>query len=185
MSSELTGPRVTLRRWRMADRPAFAAINADPQVTRYFTSAYSRAQSDAFLDRIEAHFEAYGFGFWAVATDETPLIGLVGLQHADFEAPFTPAVEIGWRLSPEAQGKGLALEAARLALAYGFDRLGLGSIIAFTVPANTRSWGLMERLGMRREMAFEHPLVAAGHPLRPHLLYRVTRAEFAKTGGTD
>ena len=110
---------------------------------------------------------------------ETPLIGAIGLTRVllpDFA--FAPAVEIGWRLLPSHWGRGYALEAARAVLDDGFGRLGLSEIVAFTVPANHRSWGLMERLGMQRDADhdFDHPRVPKGHPLLRHILYRVRRA---------
>ena len=64
---------------------------------------------------------------------------------------------------------------ARLALAAGFGPIGLAAIVAFTVPANAPSWRLMEKLGMASAGGFDHPRLPKGHPLRPHLLYRLTR----------
>jgi ribosomal-protein-alanine N-acetyltransferase len=107
------------------------------------------------------------------------LVGVVGLQHISWEAYFTPAVEIGWRIAPAFQRQGYAEEAARLALAAGFGPIGLGEILAFTVPGNAPSWLLMTKLGMRPAGTFEHPRLAADHPLRTHLLYRMTRRDWA------
>ncbi|HYZ33481.1 MAG TPA: GNAT family N-acetyltransferase [Crenalkalicoccus sp.] len=172
----LSGPRVALRPFRPADAEAFAAMNRDPLVMRHFTAPLTRAESDAFLARIASHQAAHGFAFWAVVPqgEEAP-IGLCGLQHVPFSARFTPAVEIGWRLRPDRWGKGLAEEAARLALGHGFGALGLEEIVAFTAPANAPSWRLMQRLGMRADGGFEHPRLPEGHPLRPQLLYRLAR----------
>jgi RimJ/RimL family protein N-acetyltransferase len=111
------------------------------------------------------------------------LVGFCGLQRVPFEARFTPAVEIGWRLFPAHWGQGLAREAAELALGAAFGPLALGEVVAFTVPANAPSWGLMRRLGMRPEGAFEHPRLPEGHPLRPHLLYRSRRDEWTGAAG--
>jgi ribosomal-protein-alanine N-acetyltransferase len=107
-------------------------------------------------------------------------IGIVGLARPDFEAPFMPAVEVGWRLAAEHWGQGYATEAAQGVLAFGFERLGLPEIVSFTTTANVRSRRVMEKLGMRRAPAedFLHPLIAEGHPLRPHVLYRLPRQAF-------
>jgi RimJ/RimL family protein N-acetyltransferase len=172
---ELETSRLRLRRWRPEDRPAFYAINCEPAVNRYLTPL-TREGSDARIDRAEAHFEAHGWGNWAVEEKAGgALIGLCGLMHVPFEAAFTPAVEAAWRFSTPWQGRGFAREAAEAVIACGFDRIGLDRIVAFTVPANTASWGLMIRLGMARTGAFDHPTLPDGHPLKPHLLYEIRR----------
>jgi RimJ/RimL family protein N-acetyltransferase len=172
----LTTPRLVLRRWRAGDRAPFAALNADPAVMEFFPALLSEAESDALADVLDAAIAARGFGFWAVeAPGVAPFIGFVGLSVPPFAAPFTPCVEIGWRLARPYWGRGFATEAARAALAFGFDRLGLGEIVAFTVPGNLRSRRVMERLGMTRraEDDFDHPLLPPGHALRRHVLYRM------------
>jgi ribosomal-protein-alanine N-acetyltransferase len=173
---QLTTPRLTLRRWRDEDRAPFAAMNADPRVMEFFPATLSRAESDALVDRIEAHFDEHGFGAWAIEVPGVaPFVGFTGLSVPRFEAPFMPCVEVGWRLAVAHWGKGYATEAARLALDYGFETLRLAEIVAFTVPANLRSRAVMERIGMRRDPAddFDHPALAAGHPRRRHVLYRL------------
>jgi ribosomal-protein-alanine N-acetyltransferase len=175
---ELLTERLRLRRWRPSDRDPFAALNADPEVMEHFPAPLPRAESDALIDAIEAGFEARGFGLWAVeARASGALLGFTGLSVPSFDAPFTPAVEIGWRLAREAWGRGYATEAARAAAALGFDALGLAEIVSFTAVANARSRAVMERLGMTRDPAddFDHPRVAAGDPLRRHVLYRLRR----------
>ena len=170
--------RLVLRRWQPQDRAPFATLNGDTQVMAFFVNPLSRAESDALIDRIEAGFDAHGFGFWALEHRETgAFLGMCGLAVPRFDAPFTPCVEIGWRLSRAHWGQGYAIEAARAALACGFGRFGLRQIVAFTVLANRRSWGLMERLGMTRDPAddFDHPAVPPGHPLQRHVLYRLNR----------
>ena len=172
--------RLLMRRWRDGDRPAFAAMNADPAVMEYFPSTRDRRESDAVVDRIEAHFDARGFGLWAVEIPGlVPFIGFVGLWTPSFEAHFTPAVEVGWRLAREHWGRGYATEAAEAAVAVGFDALGLEEIVAFTVPANFRSRRVMEHLGMTHDAAddFDHPGITEGHALRRHVLYRLGRPD--------
>lgn len=164
--------RLLLRPWQEADRDAFAALNADPRVVEHLAGPLDRAASDALLDRLRVHVARRGFGVWAVADRETKaFVGMVGLAVVGFEAPFTPAVEVLWRLVPERWGQGLATEGAREALRYAFEELGLPRVVSFTVPANTRSWRVMERLGMAPAGSFEHPALPEGHPLRTHRLF--------------
>ena len=177
----LTTPRLRLRQWREEDLAPFAALNADPQVMEFFPKTLTRAESDAVAGRIRDHFARHGFGLWAVeAPGIADFMGFVGLAVPSFEAHFTPCVEIGWRLAREHWGHGYATEAATAALAFGFGDRALEEIVAFTVPANIPSRRVMGRLGMRRLPAddFEHPAIADGHPLRPHVLYRLRRADW-------
>jgi RimJ/RimL family protein N-acetyltransferase len=176
--SQLRTRRLLLRRWREEDRTAFAALNADPIVMEHFPAALSRGESDVLVDRIEAGFEQRGWGLWAVEVPgSAAFIGFVGLNPATFDAPFTPAVEIGWRLAREHWGKGYATEGASAALEFGFDALGLDEIVSFTTHANTRSRRVMERLQMQRDPAddFDNPNVPGGDRCRPHVLYRLDR----------
>ena len=186
MTADAAGPvlrtdRLVLRPWRDTDRAPFAALNADPQVVQFFPKPLTRAESDAMLDRMREHFARHGFGFWAVeAPGVADLVGAIGLLVPSFETAFTPCVEIGWRLARDHWGRGYATEGAAAALAFGFEQLGLDEIVSFTVPANLASRRVMERLGMTRSPAddFEHPFLPAGHPLRPHVLYRLSRASW-------
>ena len=150
-------------------------MNADPRVMEYFAAPLSPDESDAMILRNQAHMAQHGFGFFAVELRDTgELIGLTGLSRVPFEAHFTPCVEIGWRLAAAHWNRGLATEAARQCLRYGFEELALQEIVAFTVPANQRSRRVMEKLGMTRNADddFEHPRLPEGHPLRKHVLYR-------------
>lgn len=175
----LTTPRLHLRRWEPRDRAPFAALNADPEVMAHFPSTLTRDESDAFVDRIEAHFERHGWGLWAVERRaDAAFVGFLGLWPATFEAHFTPAVEIGWRFARHGWGAGLATEAGHATLADARDRLEMTEIVSFTTVANHRSSAVMERLGMTNDPAedFDHPGVdGASHPhLVRHRLYRVT-----------
>ena len=179
----LHGPRILLRPWRLPeDLDPLFALNGDPAVMRFFANTHDRAESDAWGGRMAAHFAQHGWGFWVV---ELPgiasLAGVVGLLNVAFDAPFTPAVEIGWRIAARFQRQGLAEEAARLALAYGFGPLALPRIVAFTPPANVPSWSLMERLGMNRAGSFEHPRLPEGHAFRHQLLYAATRRDWIES----
>jgi ribosomal-protein-alanine N-acetyltransferase len=173
---QLNTEQLLLRRWRLSDREPFAALNADPNVSEYLGGPLTHEQSDDLVERIEAGFERHGFGLWAVeARAEEEFIGFAGLAIPSFEAHFTPAVEVGWRLARSAWGHGYATEAGREALAFGFGPGGLEEIVSMTAVGNRRSRAVMERLGMRRnpDDDFDHPNVAAGDPLRRHVLYRI------------
>jgi ribosomal-protein-alanine N-acetyltransferase len=184
---ELRTERLVMRRWRADDRPAFAALNADPEVMRHFPEPLTRAQSDLMVDRIEARFDRLGFGLWAVEVAETGrFIGFTGLSVPAFAAPFMPAVEVGWRLARWAWGYGYASEAARRALDHAFGPAGLGEVVSFTATSNTRSMAVMERIGMVRDPDddFDHPMVEEGHRLRRHVLYRITAERHAALAGS-
>lgn len=171
----LRTPRLLLRPWRDTDLAPFAALNADPEVRRWFAGTLTREDSDAQAARHQKHITTHGFGFWAVEAPGTAaFIGLVGLQHVTFAAPFAPAVEIGWRLARAYWGMGYATEAARAALAHAFGPLGLSEVVSFAVPGNLASRRVMERIGMTHDPDgdFDHPALPEGHPFRRHALYR-------------
>jgi RimJ/RimL family protein N-acetyltransferase len=170
--------RLLLRMWRDEDRMPFAALNADPRVMEHFPKLLDRAESDAVAARIRENFDRRGFGLWAVEVPGVAeFIGFVGLSVPHFEAHFTPCVEIGWRLARDHWGFGFASESARAAVDFGFSQLELDQIVSFTVPANKRSRAVMERIGMTRTPVddFDHPSLPDGHPLRRHVLYRLSR----------
>lgn len=170
MTDELRTERLILRAWRPGDRAPFATLNADPVVMEHFPSTLNAEQSDAMVDRIEVHFDAHGFGFWALEHDGR-FLGFTGLQHVGFVAAFTPGVEVGWRLARDAWGQGYASEAATAALAYGLQRHD--SIVSFTAVTNVRSQRVMRRIGMTYEGEFDNPRLPEGDPLRRHVLYRI------------
>ncbi|MGH8986630.1 MAG: GNAT family N-acetyltransferase [Acidimicrobiia bacterium] len=175
---ELRTSRLLLRRWRPADRTPFAALNADPVVMEHFPARLTRAESDEFVERHDAALEERGYGLWAVEVPGVaPCIGFIGLNLATFDAPFTPALEVGWRLARDAWGHGYASEGARAALGFAFGTLEKDEVVSFTTVKNVRSRAVMERLGMTNDPAedFEHPNLPAGHPVRPHVLYRLSR----------
>jgi len=170
--------RLLLRPWRDTDRPLFAEQSADPMVMRFLLGVLTREESDVYVDRIETHLAEAGFCKWAVeAPDVAPFIGAVGLSRVKFEASFTPAVEVAWRLNRRYWGQGYATEAARAAIEDGFTRVGLTEIVALTTLANIASMRVMERLGMQRTIEFDHPLVPQGHELKRHILYRLRRED--------
>jgi len=188
-------PRLLLRPWRDEDVDAFAAMFDDPKVMEFLLPARGRmsasadadrAAIDAIVGRIRAHFDQHGYGWWAAELQETgAFIGFIGLVHIPFEAHFTPAVEVGWRLASAYWGKGYATEGARASLEVAFTELGFEEIVSITVPANQRSWRVMERIGMTRDPAddFDHPRVPDGSPMKRHVLSRIDRARWAETRG--
>jgi RimJ/RimL family protein N-acetyltransferase len=178
---ELRTERLVLRAWRDADRAPFAAMNADPVVMEHFPSALTRAQSDAMVDLIQQRWADGRPSLWAVEVPAVAdFVGFVGLLEPSFTAGFTPCVEVGWRLAAPFWGRGYAPEGAAAALEHGFDVRGLDEIVSFTVPANDRSRRVMEKLGLRHDPAddFDHPNLPPGDPLRRHVLYRLSAAEW-------
>lgn len=165
-------PRLRLRKWTAADAEPFAAINADARVAEHLPSTLTRPQSDAVIVELQAHIRQWGFGIWAVERlDSCAFIGFVGLNIPRWRAPFVPAVECAWRLGFPHWGQGFAREAMQEILRFSWDQLRLPYLLSWTVPANTRSWGLMERLGFARIGTFAHPKLPQEHALSPHLLY--------------
>ena len=170
--------RLILREFLDRDREPFARMNADPRVMEQFPSMLSREESDAFVDRIGQRWTEVGVGLWALERRaDGAFLGFTGLAIHLFEAPFMPAVEVGWRLAVDAWGFGYATEAARESLRFGFEDRGLQEILSWTTTTNVRSQAVMERLGMTRDPAddFDHPNVPVGSPLRRHVLYRLSR----------
>lgn len=181
----LTTERLLLRRWREIDRIPFREINADPRVMEFMPELLTAEASDALISRLEDHFDRYGFGLFAVDLRQEPdsaqrFIGFIGLSVPSFDAPFMPAVEIGWRLAAEHWGEGLATEAAHAVVQHAFEEIGLCDLVSYTVPGNLRSRRVMEKLGMRHDSAedFDHPKLPVGHPLHRHVLYRLSREEW-------
>jgi len=176
--------QLVLRPWRDEDIADFAEMSADPVVMEYLLPLSERGLSaDTWVARKRAHWEEHGFGQWVVELPgEASFIGVVGLETVSYDAHFTPAVEVAWRLVRAYWGRGYATEAAKAALDYGFGEVGLGEIVALTVPANQRSRRVMKRLGMTRSPQddFDHPRLPEG-PLRRHVLYRLRNPN----GGAD
>jgi RimJ/RimL family protein N-acetyltransferase len=176
--------RLVLRPWRRSDRESFAALNADPVVMEHFQGTMSAAQTDDFVDRIEACWAERGWGLWAVEVDGVaPFVGYVGLWPA--EDVNGSICEVGWRLAHEHWGHGYAPEAAREVLRFGFEEVGLDEIVSFTSVGNRNSQRVMEKIGLRRDPAgdFDHPRVdAERHPhLVRHVLYRLDARSWASS----
>jgi RimJ/RimL family protein N-acetyltransferase len=178
LPQHLRTDRLWLRRWLPDDREQYARLNADPRVVEFLPGPLTREESDARVDLIETHFQKHGFGLWAVEIPGiTRFAGFVGLANPHFVMPFSPCIEIGWRLAAEHWNQGYATEGARAALAFGFQSLQLKEIVSYTVPENIRSRHVMEKIGMTYSPSedFDHPALPEGHRLRRHVLYRLAR----------
>lgn len=168
--------RLILRTWKEDDAEAYFRINQDPKVIEFLRGPLTMEEVRAFIPAVNSHGAKYGYTLWATELKESgALMGFIGLNYTDWAAHFTPAVEVGWRLDSDYWGKGYATEGAKASLEYGFKQCGLKEVVSFTVPANIRSIGVMERIGMTRDPKgdFAHPKLPADHPLSRHVLYRV------------
>ena len=177
---EFQTPRLAFRVWQDHHRAPFAALNADLEVMRYFPALQTAEQSDASVDNWCQQFADRGWSNWAVERlDTREFIGFIGLSVPRRSLPFSPCVEIGWRLQRSAWGQGLATEGARACLRVGFEQLGLEEIVSFTTLSNRPSIAVMQHIGMHNTQAdFEHPALPLGHALRPHCLYKISRAQW-------
>lgn len=171
--------RLILRRWQSTDVEPFASLNADPRVMEFFPASLSGAETEAMIKTIEERIDQHGFGLWATELKEAQdFIGFIGLNVPGYPLPFSPCVEIGWRLAFNYWGKGYAQEGARAALSFGFEKVRLDEIVSFTTVNNLRSRRVMERISMTYDEHgdFDHPRLPEHHPLRRHVLYRKLRS---------
>lgn len=177
----ITTDRLILRDWQPGDHAPFAAMNADPAVREHLGALQSRDQSDATIARLEAIAATHGHSFWALERrTDAHFLGFCGLKPAPDGIPgLDGAIEIGWRLAHHAWGQGYAREAAAASLAWGWRHLAVHRIIAITTPGNHRSQHLMSRLGLlrRHDLDFDHPALAIGDPLRPHVTFEIARPQ--------
>lgn len=173
--------RLVLRAWHEEDFKLFAQMNSDPRVMEYFPAILNPQESDDLAKRLSAKLQEQGWGLWAVSVPGiSDFIGFIGLSEPSFNAHFTPAVEVGWRLAYDFWGKGYATEGALEALKYGFETLNLNQIVSFTATQNHRSIKVMKTIGLHHDPMddFDHPKLAEGHILRRHVLYRLNRNEW-------
>lgn len=180
---KLETERLRLRQWKESDLSLFAEMNADPVVMEYYPDILSEDESNAMANKLKGLITERSWGFWAVETkEEKEFIGFVGLHKPTYDLPVTPCVEIGWRLGKEYWGKGYATEAALESLKFAFEELKLNEVYSFASVLNKRSWAVMERVKMKNtESNFNHPIIPEGHPLREHVLYKITAEQWSKT----
>lgn len=170
--------RLILRRWCDADTGPFYEMGQDAEVMRHLGPLMARAEAAAIVARVNAQIDADGHGFWAVERRaDGAFLGFCGIQRGPAGTPIADLPEIGWRLARTAWGQGYAREAAQASLDWFWANTGARRVFAITTPGNTRSWGLMLRIGMARvaDGDFDHPAVPLGDPLRPHITYAIAR----------
>ncbi len=177
--TELETKRLKLRQWTNSDYPIFAEINSDTEVMEYFPETLDETKSNDLAQKIESIIASKGWGFWALETkQESRFIGFTGLHQPVLELPFSPCVEIGWRLSKDFWGNGYATEAALACLEFAFETLELEEVVSFTSVLNKRSQTVMQRLNMvKTKHNFDHPALPEEHPLCEHVLYKITKLE--------
>lgn len=175
--------RLYLRQWQASDFAPFAEMNANPEVMEYFPKLLTTSMSNTIAKKCQSLIDDNGWGFWAVSLKETDtFIGMVGLNNANADMPFSPAVEIAWRLDNDYWGLGYATEAARASLNFAFVELGIEEVVSFTAVINKRSQLVMERLGMTNTQEnFYHPMINPNHRLAEHVLYKITRQQWQDT----
>jgi RimJ/RimL family protein N-acetyltransferase len=169
--------RLRLREWCNEDLIAFAKLNADVDVMRYFPKILSSEESDNFANKIISLMLKNGWGLWAVELKENAtFIGYCGLHEPQYTLPCSPCVEIGWRFDKKAWGQGFATEATKEVLRFAFDELLLSEVVSFTTKTNKRSIAVMNRIGLSdTKQNFGHPLLSKNSPLYEHVLYKETR----------
>ncbi len=173
MSYIFTSERLGFRTWSQNDLEPFATLNADEEVMRYFPSTLTSQETASLMERIDKHFEEFGYGFFALDyLPEKKFIGFIGLSHPSFETDFTPCVEIGWRLSSKYWNKGLTTEGAQRCLEFAHQELKLAEIYSFTIPKNLASQRVMQKIGMQFVENFSHPRFEETSPFSKHVLYR-------------
>ena len=172
--------RLIMRAWSKEDLLPFARLNANPKVMEHFPQSLSLEETQNMMASIENRFVKNGFSFFATELKATQqFIGFIGLNIPGYTTPFSPCVEIGWRLDEEFWNMGYATEGAKACLKWGFETLDLKEIVSFTATSNKTSERIMQKIGMTRDMAgdFAHPSLAPDHPLSQHVLYRITSLE--------
>jgi RimJ/RimL family protein N-acetyltransferase len=183
MAPQIETKRMLLRPWRDVDVEAWVAMNSDPQVMEFFNGIDARVDLEAAAERLRARLVRDGYGWWIAELRESgAFAGVLALQDVPPDLPVAPAIEIGWRLVPEFWGNGYATEGAHSLLEFAFAKLEKNEVVAFTAAINRRSQRVMERLRMRRvpDDDFDHPRIAEGNRLRPHVLYRITRSAWLR-----
>jgi len=175
--------RLYLRTWQASDAKPYFDINQDQKVIEFLLGSMTMEAVNQFMNAKNQQQVERGFTLWATELKATrELIGYVGLNYTDWEAHFTPAVEVGWRLGSRYWGNGYATEGAKAALEFGFNTIGLNEIVSFTVPMNNRSLRVMEKIGLRYDPKddFRHPKLALDHPLSQHVLYRLKKENYQR-----
>jgi RimJ/RimL family protein N-acetyltransferase len=168
MPNVIATDRLILRTWKTSDVEEMAAINDDAAVMRFFPNRPSREDTIAHMERQNLQFAKRAHCYFAAERREDGrLLGFIGLSHQTYPAPFTPCVDIGWRLHPDAWGRGFATEGALACLEYARDGLELTEILAVAPQVNGPSIAVMRRIGMLELGTFYHPNIPEESPLNP------------------
>ncbi len=166
--------RLGLRNWQDEDEPAFAELCAHPEVMEFFPATLNRMQSADLIQRFKIHYHDHGYTYFAVdRLDTDEFIGFIGLMHQTYESPFSPFVDIGWRLKPSAWGNGFATEGAQACIRFGFDTLKLDEIYAVAPERNVKSQAVMQKIGMTYATRFKHPKLKESDRLNPCVVYKI------------
>jgi RimJ/RimL family protein N-acetyltransferase len=177
-----TSERLGFRNWIDDDIPKMTALNADPEVMKFFPALQDTAQTKGFIERMQRQYEDKGFCYFAVELLSTKeFIGFIGLSIPRFEAEFTPCVDMGWRLDKQYWGNGYASEGAKRCIEYGFEVLELENIVAICPEINKPSEGVMKKIGMKKKFHFKHPLLLDNERLKNCLLYEITNTTASGT----
>ena len=169
-----TSERLGFRNWKIDDLEEFSRINSDKHVMEHFPSPLTKTETAEFIDRLIAHFEAHGYNYFATEERSTGrLIGFIGLAYQTYESEFTPATDIGWRLSKSAWGKGFATEGAKRILEFAFEDLGIESLISTCTRNNSKSEHVMKKIGMTKKAEFKHPRLSNYPHLEDCLIYEI------------
>ena len=174
--------RLRLRYWEERDLPYLIELNQDKDVMEYFLHPLTASESHTFYQRMQQHLLEHQFSLSVVehiATGEW--MGYAGCMQANFEAAFTPCVEIGWKFHKKWWGNGYATEAAKAWLHYAFAELSIPRIYSFTSIHNIRSEAVMKRIGMQKTGEFNHPKVPANHHLNLHVIYAINKVQFEES----
>lgn len=177
---ELETERLILRQWKDADYPKFAALNADTFVMEFFQKPLSRKESDGLAERIRSLITERGWGLWAIELKENgEFIGFTGLHIPNPTLPFSPCVEVGWRLIKRSWGHGYATEAAKESLRFAFEDLDLDEVVSFATLHNSKSQSVMRKIGMENSnQNFVHPDIDPNSPLREHVLFKISKSHW-------
>lgn len=173
-----TSERLGFRNWAEADIPVMAEINADSAVMEYFPRTKNRAETTAFIERMQEQFAVKGYCYFAVDVLESgTFIGFTGLSEQTFEASFAPCIDIGWRLDRKQWGRGYATEGAKRCIQYAFDELDIKKVVSMAPKVNVRSERVMRKAGMAKVMDFVHPLLINDERLRDCVLYKIEKTK--------
>lgn len=167
-----TSERLGFRNWTEKDKPKMATINSDTKVMEFFPRVRNKKQTGEFIDRMKKQYAANGFCYFAVdKLENNEFIGFIGISEQNYEADFTPCVDIGWRLAQKEWGKGYATEGAKKCLDFAFNTIGLKTIKSICPIINNKSKRVMEKLGMMKVMTFNHSLLRGNKTLERCVLY--------------